>query len=106
MPALMAPSPITHTTLLAPPAKSRATAMARATPQARRRRNRGGGVRGAESVVLALDPLGEAREPPTLAQGANAVATTGEDLVRIGLMADVPNQSVAWRVENPVQGHG
>src|SRR5262249_45096458 len=41
---------------------------------------------------------------PTLAQSANAVAATGEDLMRIGLVADVPYQPVAWRIENPVQG--
>ena len=34
------------------------------------------------------------------AQGMNAVAASGEDFVRIGLMADVPDKPVAGRVKN------
>ena len=57
----------------------------------------------AERVVLALAALGEARQPAGLAQRADAVAPAGDDLVRIGLVADVPDQAVARRVEHPVQ---
>ena len=57
----------------------------------------------AEGVVLALGPLGEARQPAALAQRADAVAAAGQDLVRIGLVTDVPDQAVARRVEDPVQ---
>ena len=60
---------------------------------------------GAERVVFALGALGEAGEPAALAQRADAVAAAGEDLVRIGLMADVPDQPVARRVEHVVQRH-
>ena len=60
---------------------------------------------GAEGVVFALGALGEAAEAPRLAQRADAVAAAGEDLVRIGLMADVPDQLVARRVEDVVQRH-
>ena len=63
-------------------------------------------MRGAERVVLALGALGEARQAAALAQGADAVAPAGEDLVRIGLVADVPDQPVARGVEDPVQGDG
>src|SRR5262245_4523327 len=63
-------------------------------------------MRGAERVVLALGALGESREAAALAQGANAVAPAGEDLVRIGLVADVPDQPVARCIEHVVQGDG
>ena len=63
-------------------------------------------MRRAERVVFALGALGEAGQAAALAQGADAVAPAGEDLVRIGLVADVPDQPVARRVEHPVQGDG
>jgi hypothetical protein len=38
------------------------------------------------------------------AQGADAVAPAGQDLVRIALVADVPDQPIfVWRVEDVVQ---
>ena len=61
-------------------------------------------MRGAERVVFALGALGEAGQPAALAQRADAVAAAGQDLVRIGLMADVPDQAVARGVEDVVQG--
>ena len=63
-------------------------------------------MRGAERVVLALGALGEAGQAAALAQGADAVAAAGQDLVRIGLVADVPDQPVARGVEDLVQGDG
>ena len=60
---------------------------------------------GAERVVFALGALGEAGEPAALAQRADAVAAAGEDLVRIGLVADVPDQPVGRRVEDVMQRH-
>jgi hypothetical protein len=74
--------------------------------EAERRRDRGGRVGRAEGVVDALGPLGEARQPAALAQGLDAVAAAGEDLVRIGLVADVPDDDVLGRLEHVVQGHG
>ena len=63
-------------------------------------------MRGAERVVDALAAPGEAGQAARLAQGADAVAPAGQDLVRIGLVADVPDQPVARRVEHVVQRHG
>ncbi len=60
----------------------------------------------AERVVFALGALGEAGKPVLLAQRADAVAPPGEDLVRIGLVADIPDQPVVGRVEHVVQRHG
>jgi len=66
-------------------------------------RNGGRGMRRAERIVLALGPFREARQPALLPQRADAVAAAGENLVRIGLMADVPDQPVVRRVEHVVQ---
>ena len=68
-------------------------------------RDRGRGMGGAERVVLALAAPREARQAVFLAQGADAAAPAGDDLVRIGLVADVPDQPVARRVEHVVQRH-
>jgi len=57
----------------------------------------------AERIVFALRALGETRKAPALAQRANAVAPAGENLVRIGLVTDVPEQPVARRIEQIVQ---
>ncbi len=64
--------------------------------------NRGRGMRGAERIVFALGALGETGQSAAHAQGADAVAAIGEDLVRIGLVADVPDQPVvrACRTRN------
>ena len=51
-------------------------------------------MRGAERVVFALRALGETGEAAALSQGADAVAPAGQDLVRIGLVTDVPDQAV------------
>ena len=100
MPADIAPSPMTQTTLCDSPGRSRATAMPRpaeievdecAAPNA---------------VVFAFGALGEAGQAAALAQRADPVAPAGQDLVRIGLMADIPDQPVARRVEHVVQRDG
>jgi hypothetical protein len=97
MPADMAPSPMTATTLFL-----RALEVAR-DGHAEAGGDRGRGMRGAERVVFALGALGEAGEAARLAQRADAVAPAGQDLVRIGLVADVPDQPVVRRVEDMVQ---
>ena len=50
---------------------------------------------GAERIVFgSRSAIGEAGQAATLAQGADAVAAPGEDLVRIGLVADVPDDAI------------
>src|SRR6185312_810273 len=61
---------------------------------------------GAETVVFALGALGEPGEATTGAQGPNSVTASGQDFVRIGLMADVPDELVGRRVEDVVQRDG
>ncbi len=63
-------------------------------------------MRRPERVIFALDAAGEAAEAAALAQSADAVAAPGNDLVRIGLVADVPDQLVARRVEHIMDGDG
>ena len=49
---------------------------------------------------------GKWREAAVLLDGVEPVAPAGEHLVRIGLVADVPHQPVARRVEDVVQRDG
>ena len=97
MPADMAPSPMTAMTLLLPPLRSRATAMPR---PAEIEVEECAAPNGSYSLSRAL---GEAGKPAFLAQRADAVAAAGQDLVRIGLVADIPDQPVVRRVEDVVQ---
>ena len=69
-------------------------------------RNRGRGMRRAERIVFAFGALSETRQPAALAKRTNAVAPTGQDLVRIGLVTDVPDQLVGRRIEHGMQRHG
>ena len=68
--------------------------------------NGGRGMRRTEGVVFALGALCETGETTALAKRADAVATTGEDLVRIGLMTDVPDEAIFRRVEDVVKRNG
>src|SRR5690606_2839385 len=54
----------------------------------------------------AFGALGEARKAAFLAQRPDTVAPAGQDLVRIGLMADVPQEAVVWRIEDVVKCDG
>jgi len=69
-------------------------------------RDRGGRMRSAERIVFALATLGEAGETAGGAQGADTVAATGENLVRVGLVADVPDDAVTRRIEDVVECGG
>jgi len=62
-------------------------------------------MRGAEGVVLTFVASGKPAEPAELAQAAHALAPACQDLVRVGLMAHVPDQTVIRRAEHVVQGH-
>ena len=57
----------------------------------------------AEGVVLAFRALGEARQPAALTQVRMRSRRPGQNLVRIGLVADIPDEPVAGRVEHVVQ---
>ena len=84
----------------------------RAAAQVARRRHaeRGGERRArvacAEAVVLALGAEHEAVEAARLPDGVEAVATAGQQLVDVGLVADVEDEAVGRRIEDPMQGDG
>ena len=60
---------------------------------------------GAHDVVLGLEDRAEGSEAAVLADRRQALAAAGEDLVGVGLVADVPEHLVARRVEQAVQRH-
>ena len=68
-------------------------------PVADRRR----GVAGAGDVVRRLGAAREPREPPVLPDRAEPLAAAGEQLVRVALMPDVPDDLVARTLEHAVQ---
>ena len=61
---------------------------------------------GAHDVVLGLEDRAERGQALVLADRRQPLAAPGEDLVRVGLVADVPEDLVAGRVEHAVQGDG
>lgn len=67
--------------------------------------NGGGGMAGAEIVIFAFGPPGETGKAAFLAQRADALATAGQDLVRITLVADIEDQPVFRRVEHLMDGN-
>src|SRR3546814_4289163 len=52
-----------------------------------------------ERIICALGALGEPGKPTPLPQGADAVAPSCKNFVRIALMADIPDQPVMRCVE-------
>ncbi len=68
--------------------------------------DRGGRVARPHDVVIGLEDGAERRQALVLANRAEPIFPAREDLVRIGLMADVPENLVGRRVEQAVQGDG
>jgi hypothetical protein len=64
--------------------------------------DRGGGVAGAHDVVLGLEARAERGQAAVLADRVQLVAPAREDLVRVGLVADVPQDLVLRRVDQRV----
>ena len=81
-------------------------ALAHRLLDAHRIADRGGCVSGAHDVVLGFVDRAERREPAVLADRAETLAPAGEDLVRIGLVTDVPQNLVVRRVQQRVQRDG
>ena len=68
--------------------------------------DRGRGVAGAHDVVLRLEDRAERGEALVLANRLEPVAAPRQDLVRVGLVADVPEDLVPRRVEQRVEDGG
>ena len=79
-------------------------AQPRALDQAQPVADRGRGVPRADDVVLGLAAAGEPGEASVLADGVEALGPSGDDLVGVGLVADVPDDLVAGAFEDAVQG--
>ena len=60
---------------------------------------------GAETVVLALAPFEETGEAAGFSDCPHRVPPTGEDFVRVGLMTNIPDQAVAGRIKDIMQGY-
>src|ERR1700730_8666770 len=59
----------------------------------------------AEGVVLALGPARERRQPSALLDGRELLAPPGQNLVRIGLMAYIPDQPIVGCLVHIMQCH-
>ena len=71
--------------------------------QALRDRKAGAGMPAVEHVVLGLDPPREPAEPAQLPQRSEPAVSPGQELVGVGLMARVPDDLVARRLEDAMQ---
>jgi len=80
--------------------------LAHALLQPNRVADRGRGMAGAHDVVLGLLDRAERGEALVLADRRQLLAAAGEDLVRVGLVADVPEDLVARAFEHAVEGDG
>ncbi len=61
---------------------------------------------GAEDVVLRFVPAQELPHPVFLADGSERLSPSGQHLVRVALVTDVPNEPVARGIEDVVQRDG
>ena len=59
-----------------------------------------------EGVIVTFGTVREGMQAAFLADGWQALAAPGQDLMRVGLMADIPNQFLRRRVVDIVQGNG
>ena len=60
---------------------------------------------GAKRVVFRLIAPQEAADAAILLDGGKLIAPPGQDLVRVGLMTDIPDQTVVRRIKSIVQRH-
>jgi hypothetical protein len=61
---------------------------------------------GGKSIARAFRYFGKPRDSPELAEGGKPVTPAGQQLMGIGLMADVPDQLVRRNVKYIVDGNG
>ena len=71
-----------------------------------RSRNAGRGVANTEGVIGALGTLWEPGQALKLSHAVHAIAPASQNLVRIGLVPDVPDNAIVRRVEHVVKCHG
>ena len=59
-----------------------------------------------EGVVFAFAAFGEARQAASVAHGVHLLHAAGENFMRVGLVAHVPDDAVFRGIEYIVQGNG
>ena len=59
-----------------------------------------------KGVVGRFLSLGKATDPAAGSESRESISSTGQDLVSIRLMPNIPDDSVRRGIENPVQGNG
>ena len=64
----------------------------------------GSGVTAVEDVVRRLGPAREAADAVELTQRREPLQASGQQLVRVGLVAGIPDDSIARRLQQPVEG--
>ncbi len=69
------------------------------------RADRGARMADPERVILALGAVRERAHPVPAADRRHPGLAPGEDFVRVGLVADIPDQPVMGRVEHIMQRH-
>jgi hypothetical protein len=69
-------------------------------------RNRRAGMPGTELIVFTFFALQEAAQPAFLANGVEAPAAAGQNLVWIRLMPDIPDDFVDRRIKDVMQSEG
>ncbi len=67
--------------------------------------DRGTRMTGTERIVFGFVAFQKTGQTVLLAQRRHAIAPTGQNLVWIGLMPDIPDQPIARRVEHIMQRH-
>ncbi len=58
-----------------------------------------------EGIVFAFSPLGKTGQAVLLAERAYAVAAAGQNLVRVGLVPNVPDNSIVGRVKDMMKSN-
>src|SRR5437660_12471699 len=61
---------------------------------------------GSEGVVVRFITAQKTAEAAILFDGTKLIATAGENLMGIGLVAHIPNQAIARRIESVMKRHG
>ena len=99
MPQVKAASPATATTV---PCRRRVAGDGHAEGRGESR----AGVARAVAIVLAFGAQHEAVQAAGLADGVEAIEAAGQNLVNVGLMADVEEEAVGRGIEDGVQREG
>ncbi len=73
---------------------------------AERRRNRGAGVPGTEYVVGAFTAAQKPADAIGLLDPSKPFQSPGERFVAVGLMADIPYETICGRIKNVMQANG